>query len=77
MVGSLEMEVINQIKSVVESLTLWFRNNCMRVNPDKFHLLLSDKKVITWIFVLRNFQVYVVKSFSELILITSLLLKNT
>ena len=77
MVGSLEMEVISEIKSVVESLTLWFRNNCMRVNPDKFHLLLSDKKVITWIFVLRNFQVYVVKSFSELILITSLLLKNT
>ena len=44
--GSSELEVINEIKSVVESLTLWFRNNCMKVNPDKFHLLLSDKKVI-------------------------------
>ena len=44
MVGSLEMEVINEIKSVVESLTLWFRNNCMKVNPDKFHPLLSEKK---------------------------------
>ena len=42
--GSSELEVINEIKSVVESLTLWFRNNCMEVNPDKFHLLLSDKK---------------------------------
>ena len=32
--GSSELEVINEIKSVVESLTLWFRNNCMKVNPD-------------------------------------------
>ena len=24
--------------------TLWFRNNCMKVNPDKFYLLLRDKK---------------------------------
>ena len=72
--GSSELEVIN---NVVESLTLWFRNNCTKVNPDKFHLLLSDKKVITWIFVMRSFQVHVVKSFSELKLITSLVLKNT
>ena len=42
--NSSELEVINEIKSVMESLTLWFRNNCMKVNPDKFHLLLSDKK---------------------------------
>ena len=41
--GSSELEVINEIKSVMESLTLWFRNNCKKVNPDKFHLL-SDKK---------------------------------
>ena len=34
------------VQSVAERLTLWFRNNCMKVNPDKFHLLLSDKKVI-------------------------------
>ena len=39
--GSLELEVINEIESVVESLTLWFWNNCMKLNPDKFHLLLS------------------------------------
>ena len=39
------MEVINEIKGVEESLTLWFRNNCIKVNPDKFHLLLSDKKI--------------------------------
>ena len=43
--GSSELEVINEIKSVVESLTLWFRNNCMEVNPDKFHLLFSNKKI--------------------------------
>ena len=42
--GSSELEVINEIKGVAESLTLWFRNNCMKVNPDKFHLLLRDKK---------------------------------
>ena len=43
--SSSELEVFNEIKSVVESLTLWFRNNCIKVNPDKFQLLLSDKKV--------------------------------
>ena len=42
--GSSELEVINEIKTLAESLTLWFRNNCMKVNPDKFHLLLKDKK---------------------------------
>ena len=75
--GSSELEVINEIKSVAESLTLWFRNNCKKVNPDKFHLLLSAKKVITWIFVMRSFQVRVVKSFLGLKLIISLPLKNT
>ena len=74
--GSSELEVINEIKSVVESFTLWFRNNCMKVNSDKFHLPLSDKKVITWIFVMRNFHVRAVKSFSGLKLIISWLLKN-
>ena len=43
--GSLELEVINKIKSVAENLTWCFRNNCMKVNPYKFHLLLSDKKI--------------------------------
>ena len=42
--GSSELEVINKIKSVAENLTLCFRSNCMKVNPYKFHLLLSDKK---------------------------------
>ena len=74
---SSELVVINEIKSVAESLTLWFRNNCKKVNPDNFHLLLTDKKVITWIFVMRNFQVRAMKSFSGLKLIISLLLKNT
>ena len=75
--GSSELEVINEIKGVAESLTLWFRNNCMKVNPDKFHLLLSDKKVITWIFVMRSFQVRAVKRCWRLKLIIRLLLKNT
>ena len=42
--GSSVLEVINEIKDVAESLTLSFRNNCLKVNPDKFRLLLSDKK---------------------------------
>ena len=56
---------------------LWFRNNCIKLNPDKFHLLLSDEKVITWIFGMRSFQEHAVKRFSELKFIISLLLKNT
>ena len=43
--GSSESEVINEIKTLAESLLLWFQNNCMKVNPDKFHFLLSDKKI--------------------------------
>ena len=35
---------VPQDSILAERLTLWFRNNCMKVNPDKFHLLLSDKK---------------------------------
>ena len=61
--GSSEWEIINESKSVEESLTLWLPNNCMKVNPDEFHLRLSDKKVIRWIFVMRSFQVRAVKSF--------------
>ena len=49
----------------------------MKVDPDKFHLFLSDKKVITWIFVMRSFQARAVKRFLGLKLIISLLLKNT
>ena len=43
--GSSELEVINEIRTAAESLTLWFQNNCVKVNPDKFHLLLSNKKI--------------------------------
>ena len=74
--GSSELEAINEIKSVAESLTLWFQNNCKKMNSDKFHLCFSDKKVITRIFVMRSFQVCAVKIFSGLKLIKSLLLKN-
>ena len=31
--GSSELEVINEIKGVAESLTLWFRNNCFNEMP--------------------------------------------
>ena len=65
MVGSSELEVIKEIKSVVESLTLWFRNNCMKKNPDKVHLPISDKKVITLISVMKSFQVRAVKRFRD------------
>ena len=75
--GSSELDIINEIKSVAESLTLWFRNNCKKVNPDKCHLRFSDKKAIMCIFVMRSFQVRAVKSFWGLKLIMSLLLKNT
>ena len=61
--GSSELEVINEIKSMAESFTLWFRNNCMKVNPDKFHLLLSEKRIHQVVFVMRSFQVRAVKNF--------------
>ena len=40
--GSSELEVINEIKTVTENVTLWFQNNFVKVNH-KFHPLLSDK----------------------------------
>ena len=43
--GSSELKVMNKIKNATGSLTLRFQNNCMKANPDKFHLLLSDKKI--------------------------------
>ena len=43
-VGSSELQVINEIKGMTESLS-WFQNNCMKVNPDKFHLPLSDRNI--------------------------------
>ena len=62
--GSSELKVINETKSVAESLILWFQNNCMKVNRDNFHLLLSDKKFIRWwIFVMRSSQVCAMKNF--------------
>ena len=62
--SSSELEVIDEIKGVAESLTLRFRNNCMKVNPDKLYLLLSNKKVIHQVdFVIRSFQVRAAKKF--------------
>ena len=42
--GNSELKVMNKVKDVALSLPLWFLNNCMKVNPDKFHPLFSDKK---------------------------------
>ena len=61
--GSSELEVMNEIKIAAESFRLWFQNNCMKVNPDKFHLLFSDKKIIRWIFLMRRSQARGVKNF--------------
>ena len=41
---SSELEVINEIKSALESVSLWFQNNCMKVNLDKSYLHFSGKK---------------------------------
>ena len=43
--GSWELEVINEIESVTETLTLRFRNDCMKVNSDMFHPHRSDNKI--------------------------------
>ena len=43
--NSSELEVINKIKNVVKSLSLWFQNNFMKMNLDEFRLLLSDRKI--------------------------------
>ena len=57
--GSPELEVINEIRTVVENLTLRFWNNCMKVNPDKSHLLLSHQVDI----LMKSFQVRAMKNF--------------
>ena len=62
-----ELEVINEIKSAAESLSLRFQNNCVKVNPDKFHLLLLNGRIfIWWILVMRSSKVLAVKTFNAL-----------
>ena len=39
------MKVINEIKAATESRSFGFYVNCMKVNPDKFHLRLSDRNI--------------------------------
>ena len=74
---SSKLGVINEIKSVMESLTLWFWNNCTKVSPDKCHLLLSDKKSHHVDICNEKLSSTCSEKFSELKLIISLLLKNT
>ena len=75
--GSSESEVIDKTKSVTESLTLWFRNNCMKVKPDKFHLLLSGKKSHQMDICNEKLSSKCSDKFLGIQLIISLLLKNT
>jgi len=42
--GQNEDQVLNEIKSASENLLSWFQDNYMKMNPDKFHLLLSNRK---------------------------------
>ena len=58
--GSGELEEINEIKSAAKSLTLLFQDNCVKVSPDKLHLLLSNKKLVRWKFVRRSSQLLAV-----------------
>ena len=42
--GKTEDEVLNEIKLASDKLLTWFQDNYMKINPDKFHLLLSNTK---------------------------------
>ena len=35
-------EVLSDIKLASEKLFIWFENNSMKANPDKFQFILSD-----------------------------------
>ena len=39
----LELKETNETNSAGESLSLWLQRNCMKMNPDKFYLLFSNK----------------------------------
>ena len=60
--GSSELEVITKIESVALRLSLWFQNNYMKVNPAKFRLLFSGKKIHQVDIGLRSSQVRAVKN---------------
>ena len=40
-------DVIQYLKEVGENLITWFSNNQMKLNPDKYHLLLNTKDQTT------------------------------
>ena len=42
--GKTKDEVLNEIKLASDKLFTWFQDNYMKINPDKFHLLLSNTK---------------------------------
>ena len=73
-IGSLELEVINEITSWSETLSSWSQNNCMELNTDKLHLLLCNRNIYQvdicmnvreLIFVMRNSQVHAMKNFCK------------
>ena len=43
--SSSEFEVIHEITSATENLSLWCQSNCMKANTDKLHLLISERKI--------------------------------
>ena len=42
--GKTEDQVINEIKQASEKIFSWFQDNYMKINPEKFHLLMSTTK---------------------------------
>ena len=63
--GSSEMEVINEIKGVAESLTYGFGIIVWKWMQINFIFFLVIKKVTRSIFVMRNFPVRAVKIFPD------------
>ena len=37
-------EVIRTLEQISKPLLIWFKDNKMKLNPDKYHLILSDKE---------------------------------
>lgn len=44
--GVSEDEVINEVKNTTDKLSFWFHIVSIKINPDRFHLLLSNTKGI-------------------------------
>ena len=49
--------VINQLQNDSKTLLIWFDNNRLKANPDKFHLILSDHNKENFILI-KQFKIY-------------------